>query len=110
MFLGGRFSMPHCSGQTGTITPPELMSYLFLTGGDSGDRASCVGSRAGILPWGQSHCLHPYNLLQDSGLSPHLRVETPQKGPCLVPQTFQGACALALAMGSIPWPLIELFL
>lgn len=106
----GQFSVPHCCGQSGTITPPEFMSCPLITGGDSGDGASCVGSGAGISPLGQSCCFHPHNLLQDSGLSPHLRVETPQKRPCLALQTFQGACALALAMGSIPWPLVELFL
>lgn len=40
---------------------------------------------------------------------PPLRVKTPQKRPCLVPQTFQGAYALALAVGSIPGPLLNCF-
>lgn len=106
---------PPCHTALGQLAPSPLLSscLLLLTGGDSGDGASCVGSRAGISPWGHLPGAHPHpsNLLLDSGLSPHLGDgDTPQKGACSAPQTSRGACTLALAMGSVPWPPVELFL
>lgn len=112
MFFGVGVSMSDCPWTAGPITSALIFSPV-LPGGDSGDRASCIGSGAGISL--QDHPLpsthpHPRNLLLESGLSPHLWDGDTPKGSLPSTQTCQGVCTLASVMGSVPWPLVELFL
>lgn len=104
--------MPRCSWPAGTITPPELMSSPLLTGGDSGDGASCVGSRAGISPRGLPPASHPgpRNLLLDSGLSPRMGGRGhPEREPAQCPRPARVPVPWLRRWAPSPGPLLNCF-